>query len=502
MEVKLRAALDARARPGDDHRRPHRRRSPSPASTTPSSARGATPPSAPTLIFVDAPRDEADLEAIAGAGIGAPLLVNVSEHGKTPDLGVRRFAELGFRVVLYPSLDALRRRGLDRRPGAPPARGGHDGRRARADDAVRGAQRGARQGRVGRPRGRAARACGAGASVVSATAGTATETVCQLLDAAGRPRRRRRARDGPPPHAASACGARSWSRTRCSRASGRPRSRRRRDPGRRRGGRGLRGAGRRARRSPRCRPPPSTRAAGDYDGFVGLGGGSALDTVKAARAARDARRRDPRLGQPADRRRARRPRAAAARGRAADDRRHRLGGHRGRGPRRAGAPREDGHLAPAPAPAAGDLRSRADGRLPARGDRRRRARRAHARHRGLRVAALRRPPAPGRPRRAAAVPGREPARRRVGGARDRARRPLPAPGRGGRQRPRGAPRDAAVRDVRRHRLRQRRRARPARVLLPHRGPAPRLGAARASRARAAACRTASRSSSRRRPGCG
>jgi len=55
------------------------------------------------LIFVDAPRDEADLEAIAAAGIGAPLLVNVSEHGKTPDLGVRRFAELGFSVVLYPS---------------------------------------------------------------------------------------------------------------------------------------------------------------------------------------------------------------------------------------------------------------------------------------------------------------------------------------------------------------------------------------------------------------
>ncbi len=52
---------------------------------------------------MDAPRDEADLEAIAGAGIGAPLLVNVSEHGKTPDLGVRRFAELGFSVVLYPS---------------------------------------------------------------------------------------------------------------------------------------------------------------------------------------------------------------------------------------------------------------------------------------------------------------------------------------------------------------------------------------------------------------
>jgi 2-methylisocitrate lyase-like PEP mutase family enzyme len=55
------------------------------------------------LVFVDAPTSEGDLEAIAAAGIDAPLLVNVSEHGRTPDLGVRRFAELGFRVVLYPS---------------------------------------------------------------------------------------------------------------------------------------------------------------------------------------------------------------------------------------------------------------------------------------------------------------------------------------------------------------------------------------------------------------
>jgi 2-methylisocitrate lyase-like PEP mutase family enzyme len=55
------------------------------------------------LIFVDAPTSEADLEAIVSAGIAAPLLVNVSEFGRTPDLGVQRFAELGFSVVLYPS---------------------------------------------------------------------------------------------------------------------------------------------------------------------------------------------------------------------------------------------------------------------------------------------------------------------------------------------------------------------------------------------------------------
>lgn len=102
MEVKLRAALDARGNPetiivartdalavnGLEDAIERARRY---------AALGAD------LIFVDAPRDEADLEAIAGAGIDAPLLVNVSEHGKTPDLGVRRFAELGFSVVLYPS---------------------------------------------------------------------------------------------------------------------------------------------------------------------------------------------------------------------------------------------------------------------------------------------------------------------------------------------------------------------------------------------------------------
>ena len=112
MEVKLQAALDARRDPetiivartdavavtGLDDAIERARRY---------ASLGAE------LIFVDAPRDERDLEAIASAGIDAPLLVNVSEHGKTPDLGVRRFAELGSRVSWLPVVDAVRRRRLE-----------------------------------------------------------------------------------------------------------------------------------------------------------------------------------------------------------------------------------------------------------------------------------------------------------------------------------------------------------------------------------------------------
>ena len=54
-------------------------------------------------IFIDAPTCEDDLRAIAGGGINAVLMVNVSEYGKTPDLGAKRFEELGFGLVIYPS---------------------------------------------------------------------------------------------------------------------------------------------------------------------------------------------------------------------------------------------------------------------------------------------------------------------------------------------------------------------------------------------------------------
>ena len=55
------------------------------------------------VIFIDAPTSEDDLKAIAAGGINAVLMVNISEYGKTPDLGAQRFEELGFGLVIYPS---------------------------------------------------------------------------------------------------------------------------------------------------------------------------------------------------------------------------------------------------------------------------------------------------------------------------------------------------------------------------------------------------------------
>jgi 2,3-dimethylmalate lyase len=101
-EQKLRAALDARADPDtlivartdaiavtgleDAIARAHRY-----------AAAGAD------VIFVDAPRSEEELRAIGSAGIGKPLLVNISEYGRTPDLGAAAFEALGFSVALYPT---------------------------------------------------------------------------------------------------------------------------------------------------------------------------------------------------------------------------------------------------------------------------------------------------------------------------------------------------------------------------------------------------------------
>jgi 2-methylisocitrate lyase-like PEP mutase family enzyme len=55
------------------------------------------------VIFIDAPRSQDELSAIGSAGIGKPLLVNVSEYGRTPDLGAVAFERLGFSIALYPT---------------------------------------------------------------------------------------------------------------------------------------------------------------------------------------------------------------------------------------------------------------------------------------------------------------------------------------------------------------------------------------------------------------
>jgi 2-methylisocitrate lyase-like PEP mutase family enzyme len=54
------------------------------------------------VLFPDAPRSVDELRAIAGA-LEAPLVANMSEHGKTPLLSVAEIAELGYAIALYPS---------------------------------------------------------------------------------------------------------------------------------------------------------------------------------------------------------------------------------------------------------------------------------------------------------------------------------------------------------------------------------------------------------------
>jgi 2-methylisocitrate lyase-like PEP mutase family enzyme len=54
------------------------------------------------VIFVEAPQTEADLRRI-GEAIRVPLIVNVVEGGKTPQLPLDTYARMGYRIVLYPT---------------------------------------------------------------------------------------------------------------------------------------------------------------------------------------------------------------------------------------------------------------------------------------------------------------------------------------------------------------------------------------------------------------
>jgi 2,3-dimethylmalate lyase len=54
------------------------------------------------VLFVEALRDEAELEAVAAALAGTPLLFNWVEGGRTPPLPLARIAELGFALVILP----------------------------------------------------------------------------------------------------------------------------------------------------------------------------------------------------------------------------------------------------------------------------------------------------------------------------------------------------------------------------------------------------------------
>jgi 2-methylisocitrate lyase-like PEP mutase family enzyme len=54
------------------------------------------------LIFVEAPERESEIEEIAAALKGIPLLFNWAEGGKTPPMSYARLSELGFRIVIFP----------------------------------------------------------------------------------------------------------------------------------------------------------------------------------------------------------------------------------------------------------------------------------------------------------------------------------------------------------------------------------------------------------------
>lgn len=59
------------------------------------------------VIFIDAPESREELRQITAAGIEAPIMVNISETGKTPILSLAELQELGFAIVIYPT-SALR----------------------------------------------------------------------------------------------------------------------------------------------------------------------------------------------------------------------------------------------------------------------------------------------------------------------------------------------------------------------------------------------------------
>jgi 2-methylisocitrate lyase-like PEP mutase family enzyme len=56
------------------------------------------------VLFVEAPESEQELERIPAELTGVPLVVNVVEGGRTPELSTTRLAELGYQIVLYANL--------------------------------------------------------------------------------------------------------------------------------------------------------------------------------------------------------------------------------------------------------------------------------------------------------------------------------------------------------------------------------------------------------------
>lgn len=54
------------------------------------------------ILFIEAPRDMAELETVAKTFRGVPLLANIVEDGKTPYLSAKTLEELGFKIAIFP----------------------------------------------------------------------------------------------------------------------------------------------------------------------------------------------------------------------------------------------------------------------------------------------------------------------------------------------------------------------------------------------------------------
>jgi methylisocitrate lyase len=100
MIVKIRAACEARSRPGEfviiartDARAPH--------GLDEAIARGrAYAAAGADVIFIEALLSEAELREV-GRSIEAPLQANIVEGGKTPNVAVRELYEMGFKLISH-----------------------------------------------------------------------------------------------------------------------------------------------------------------------------------------------------------------------------------------------------------------------------------------------------------------------------------------------------------------------------------------------------------------
>ncbi|HUD51200.1 isocitrate lyase/PEP mutase family protein [Parvibaculum sp.] len=54
------------------------------------------------ILFIEAPRDIAELEKVAATFRGVPLLANIVEDGKTPYLSAKALEELGYKIAIFP----------------------------------------------------------------------------------------------------------------------------------------------------------------------------------------------------------------------------------------------------------------------------------------------------------------------------------------------------------------------------------------------------------------